>query len=232
MQLHGSDNTSLNHGHIKIWDIDGHNANDEFIYVLLYYSSGASRAKSLEIWHTKIKNSGRDFWQATNIDSVYIHDNEGDNGNLEQEPNHTSGFSLNDGNKFVRLERNRISNIPQFIYSGTLSGKLQTLNNVYIQGTSSVIANQAIYTKTATLLQYDSITTPKSKEAAIAQDKAQVVYQGLTVVAPKLFRYTTPTPLEIPGIKTYPVQAIVRETIKSGVTTKVLVYEGQEFILK
>lgn len=230
VQLHGSE-SSQNHGDIKIWDLDGHNANDEFLYVLLYYSANASRAKSLEVWHTKIKNCGRDYWQATNIDSVYFHDNEGDNGNLEQEPNHISGFSLNDGNKYVRLERNRVTNIPQFIYSGTVSGKLVTVNNTYIQGTSGFIANQAIYTKSSTLMQGDSIIAPKVLIAAIAQDKAQVTYMGLTVVAPKLFRYTTPKPIELPFIKSTPVQAIVEETTVNGVTTKVLVYNGMRFIL-
>jgi hypothetical protein len=226
VQLHGIESATFNHGNIKIYDIDGRNANDEFIYALLYYTANASRAKSLEIYHTKIKNSGRDFWQATNIDSIYIHDNIGDNGSLEQSSDHMSGFSLNDGNKYVKLENNRVTNIPQFIYSGTISGKLETLNNTYVQGTSVIIANQAIYTKTSTLLQYDSITTPKAKEAAIAQDKAQVTYQGLTVVAKKLFRYTTPIPQELPAIKTIPVQAIVEETTLGGQTTRVLIYNG------
>lgn len=231
LQLHGIDNASFNHGRIKIWDIDGKNANDEFIYALLYYSSNASRAKYLEIYHTKIRNSGRDFWQVTNVDTVYIHDNEGDNGNLEQEPNHISGFSLNDGNKYVKLENNQVTNIPQFIFSGTLNGKLELSNNVYNQGTSAYIANQAIYTKTTTLLQYDSIVAPKVKIAAIAQDKAVVTYQGISVQAPKLFRYTTPTPVEIPAVKSYPVQAIVEETTVNGKTTKYLIYLDQRFLL-
>lgn len=231
IQLHGIEDPNFNHGNIKIWDIDGHNSNDEFIYALLYYSSKASRAKSLEIWHTKIKNSGRDFWQVTNVDSVYIHDNEGDNGNLEREPNHLSGFSLNDGNKYAKLENNRVTNIPQFIYSGTIGGKLETLNNVYIQGTSSLIANQAIYTKTNTLLQYDSIIAPKVLIAAIAQDKAQVTYQGTTIVAPKTFRYTTPVPIELPAIKTEPVQAILETTYINGVAKQVLIYQGKRLNL-
>lgn len=232
IQLHGIEDKSFNHGDIKIWDIDGHNSNDEFIYVLLYYSSNASRAKSLEIWHTKIKNCGRDFWQATNIDSVYIHDNEGDNGNLEQEPNHISGFSLNDGLSYVKLENNRVTNIPQFIYSGTVGGKLETVNNVYIQGKSAYVNNQSIYTKTSTFLSGDSIIAPKVLIAAIAQDKAQVTYQGLTVVSPKLFRYTTPVPKELPSVKVTPVQAVIESTTINGVTKKVLVYQNFRFSLE
>lgn len=224
IQLHGLADASYNHGDIKIWDIDGRNANDEFIYALLYYSTNASRAKKLEIWHTKIKNLGRDPWQGTNIDSIYIHDNVADNGALEKNTDHMSGFSLNNGNKHVRLERNRVTNIPQFIYSGTVDGRLETLNNVYIQGTSAIVANQAIYTKSSTLLQYDSIIAPKAKIAAIAQDKAQVTYQGVTIVAPKVFRYTTPVPIELPTVKTEPVQAILETTTLNGVTKTVLIY--------
>lgn len=227
IQLHGVADPTFNHGDIRVWDIDGRNANDEFLYVLLYYSSGASRAKSLEVWHTKIKNSGRDFWQATNIDSVYFHDNEGDNGALEQNGDHISVFSLNDGLKYVKLENNKATNIPQYFYSGSTNGLIETLNNTYVQGTSTYINNQSIYTKSPTILHFDSITAPKVKIAAIAQDKAQVTYQGLTVVAPKLFRYTTPVPVELPVVKTYPETVLIEETILSGATTsKVLIYNG------
>lgn len=226
VQLHGIEDSNFNHGKIYVWDIDGNNANDEFFYEGLYFSKGASRAKYLEIWHTKVKNTGRDFWQFTNVDSTYIHDNEGDNGNLEQEPNHISGFSANDGNKYIKLENNRVTNIPQFIYAGTVGGKLETFNNVYIQGKSSYVNNQAIYTKSNTSLSGDSIIAPKVLIAAIAQDKAQITYRNLTIVAPKLFRYTTPVPIELPFVKTYPVQAIIEETTSNGKTTKVLIYEN------
>lgn len=229
LQLHGIEDATFNHGKIYIWDIDGNNANDEFIYDGLYYSKNASRAKYIEIWNTRIRNSGRDFWQITNVDSVYIHDNVGDNGNLEQEPNHISGFSLNDGNRHVRLQRNRITNVPQFIYSGTIDGRLETFNNVYIQGKSAYVNNQAIYTKSNTFLSGDSIIAPKVLIAAIAQDKAQVTYSNLTIVAPEKFRYSTPIPVELPFVKSYPVQAIVKETTLNGVTKKVLVYENREF---
>lgn len=226
LQLHGIEDPTFNHGKIYIWDIDGNNANDEFLYVLLYFSKGASRAKYLEVWNTRIRSSGRDFWQFTNLDSTYIHDNVGDNGNLEQEPNHISGFSANDGNKYIKLENNRVTNIPQFIYAGTVGGKLETFNNVYIQGKSSYVNNQAIYTKSETILSGDSIIAPKVLIAAIAQDKAQITYRNLTIVAPKLFRYTTPVPIELPFVKTYPVQAIIEETTSNGKTTKVLIYEN------
>lgn len=224
IQLHGIESPTYNHGKIKIYDIDGRNANDEFIYVLLYYSSNASRAKSLEIYHTNSRNIGRDIFQGTNIDSVYIHDNAGDNAGIENNGDHISGFSLNNGNTYTKLERNRITNTPQYIYSGSTAGRVETSNNVYIQGTSRYIANQAIYTKSNTLLQYDSIITPKAKIAAIAQDKAQVTYQGVTIVAPKVFRYTTPVPIELPTVKTEPVQAILETTTLNGVTKTVLIY--------
>lgn len=226
IQLHGIEDPNYNHGKIYIYDITGRNANDEFIYALLYYSANASRAEYLEIFHTDIANSGRDFFQATNFDSVYIHDNRGNNGGIESNGDHISCFSLNNGNKFVRLERNRVTNTPQFIYSGSVGGKLETSNNVYIQGTSTYINNQSIYTKTETLLQSDSIIAPKVIIAAIAQDKAQITYRNLTIVAPKLFRYTTPVPIELPFVKTYPVQAIIEETTSNGKTTKVLIYEN------
>lgn len=232
IQLHGIEDPTFNHGDIKIWDIDGRNSNDEFIYVLLYYSNNASRAKRLEIWHTNIHNSGRDFWQATNIDSVFVHDNTGDNGGLESNGDHISGFTGNNGNKFVRLENNRVTNTPQFFYSGSATGKLETSNNVYIQGTSTYINNQAIYTKSETLLQLDSIIAPKVKIAAIAQDKAVVTYQGLTVVSPNLFRYTTPVPVELPVVIDKPVQAIEHSETIGGKTTKVLIYNNQKFPLQ
>lgn len=230
VQFESYSDPSFSHGKLVIDGTRVRNANDEGFYVL-YNQPTKAYLDTLIVINTDVKNSGRDFWQEANVRYSYYENNTGDNGGLEQESNHISGFSLNDGLKEVRLENNRVTNIPQFIYSGTTTGKLFTVNNTYIQGTSAIIANQSIYTKSSTLLQGDSIIAPKVLIAAIAQDKAQVTYMRLTVVAPKLFRYTTPKPIELPSVENEPVQAILQTTTINGVVTKKLLYNGQEFVL-
>lgn len=230
MQFESYSDPAFNHGTLIIDGLVVTGAMGEGIYVL-YNQPIKAYLDTLIIRNTNISNTRRDFWQHANVRYALYENNIGDNGALEKNTDHMSGFSLNDGNKLTKLIGNKVSNVPQFIYSGTINGTLETSNNIYIQGTSAIIANQSIYTKTSTLLQYDSIIAPKVKIAAIAQDKAVVTYQGLTVQAPKLFRYTTPAPIEIPAVKSYPVQAIVEETTINGKTTKYLIYLDQRFLL-
>lgn len=231
VQFESYSDPSFSHGTLTIDGTIVVNSNDEPFYVL-YNQPTKAYLDTLRIRNTKIQNAGRDFYQFANVRWSHLYDNVADNGGLEQEPNHISGFSLNDGNKYVKLENNRITNIPQYIFSGTVGGKLETFNNVYIQGTSSYINNQAIYTKSNTFLSGDSIIAPKVLIAAIAQDKAQVTYQGLTIVSPKVFRYNTPVPVELPIVKTEPVQAILETSVINGITKKVLIYEGIRIEIK
>lgn len=222
-QVESYSDPNFNHGTLIIDGLTVTKAMGEGIYAL-YNQPTKAYLDTLIIRNTNISNTRRDFWQWANVRYAYAYNNVGNNGALEKNSLHISGFSLNDGNNYVKLENNRVTNIPQFIYSGTIGGNLETLNNVYIQGTSDLIANQAIYTKSTTLLQYDSIIAPKALIAAIAQDKAQVTYQGVTIVAPKEFRYTTPVPVELPTVKTEPVQAILETTTLNGVSKTVLIY--------
>ncbi len=228
VQFESYSDPSFSHGTLIIEGTQVFNANDEAFYVL-YNQPIKAYLDTLIIRKTKANNTGRDFWQWANVRYGYAVDNTGDNSGLEQEMNHISAFSLNDGNKYVKLENNHITNSPQFIFSGTIGGKLEQVNNVYIQGTSAVVNNQAIYTKSETIIQYDSIVAPKALIAAIAQDKSQVVYQGVTMIAPKQFRYTTPAPIELPVIKKTAGNITIIETTLSGKTTvQYFLPSGQE----
>jgi hypothetical protein len=233
IQFHGLTQV-YDHGSNRVWDIEGYNANDEFVYCLLYYvNSTTSRARKFEIWNTSISGAGRDFWQLTGVDTVLIHNNKGTRGAAELEPNHISGITLNDGVKYAEIYDNYISVIPQWIYAGTTTGVLKVWGNTYSQGEHAIKANSAAYIKTLAYFSGDVIEAPKTLIAGITADRAQITYQNEKIIAPKLFRLiNAPNPIEIPFIKSYESSVQVEETTLAGVTTIYLIYNGQRIQIK
>jgi hypothetical protein len=193
---------------------------------------------TLIIRNTNISNTRRDFWQQANVRWTLIEDNVGINGGLEMNPDHVSGFSLNGKNNIVILRRNKVSKIPQFVYSATASN-IQLDSNTYIQGDhAGPRANQAIYTKSPMTLRGNNIQTPKALIAAISADNTKVtlIATSNTIVAPKLERYVgtvsyyTPPPTVIKS-----TGEIIVETSTAwdgAITVKYFTSEGRELIIK
>jgi hypothetical protein len=244
IQYHGSYTSAVNgnnwnHGRNRLWDIEGYGANDEFVYIL-YFSAAAqngypvTRAKRFEIWNTSIDLSGRDFWQLTSVDTVIIHNNKGSRGAAELEPNHVSGITLNDGVKYAEIYDNDISTVPQWIYTGTAGGIVKVWNNKFTQGEHPIRANSAAYMKSTAYFSGDVIDAPKLKYAAFTADKAQITYQGETVIAPAMFRYfNAPAAIELPSVKkTEGTITIVETTIGGRTTVQYFLPSGQELIIK
>lgn len=185
-QTESYSDVNYNHGKLVIGGTQVLRAMGEGFYIG-YNQPTKAFLDRLEIRGTSVANSRRDFWQLGNVNDTIIESNRGSNGGLERNPDHISGFSLNGKNDRVVIKNNILDRVPQFIYSATQS-KIEVEGNTYTQG-DTMIANQAIYTKSPMTLRNNVITTPLAKECAITADGCAVeLVEPNTITAPKLYR--------------------------------------------
>jgi hypothetical protein len=180
---------NYSHGKLVIDGLTVTKAMGEGIYNL-YNQPTKAYLDTLIIRNTTISNTRRDFWQQANVRYTIYENNKGENGGLEMNSDHVSGFSLNGKNTLVILRKNRVGTIPQFIYSSTQS-TVYVDSNRYDQGNhAGPRVNQAIYSKAIMYLKSNIINTPAAKEAVVTVDGGTLNWDiSSTFVGPKQFRY-------------------------------------------
>lgn len=188
-QVESYSDPNFNHGKLVIDGLTVTKAMGEGIYIN-YNQPTKAYLDTLEIRNTNISNTRRDFWQLANVRTTLIEDNKGDNGGLEMNPDHVSGFSLGGKNGKVVIRNNVISRVPQLLFSGTQSN-IDLENNTYNQGDhAGNRANQAIYTKSPMTLKRNNINAPAALAAIITADGATVNWDVSNMFnGPKLFRF-------------------------------------------
>lgn len=231
--------SNWNIGNVTIDNVHITNANDEIFYLLHNTTIGNyTRGKILRVRNSSGRGAGRDGGQAIAFDSVIFINCVFDDLGREMESNHISGFSLNAGNKNILIENCRVTNSPQFIYSGTegVEGNATIKNSYFDQGSAQFIdpktgkltsGNQALYLKADknpnfiyTLID-NTIIAPKVLRSAIAVDNATLRYSGNNISAPVEFYRAGGTVqlIELPVIKNYFISIQVQETTIGGQTT-------------
>lgn len=234
-------------GKVHVYDMIFRNSGDETLYVGHFKKirdDGVEMADGVELIVERVKaeNMGRDFGQQRGFKKVTFKDCQAKNIGLEAHNDHCSGFSLNDGStEEILLDNCTIENAKQFVYGGstTKSIKATIRNSKYIQGThAGTRANSALYLKGPGqwALENSEINAPNVLQAAITADGSQVTYTNCKIVAKdidRLFNGGTVKEIESqPVVKVTDVMAQLEETTFKGQTTRKLLYDNQEFVLK
>jgi hypothetical protein len=226
-------------GTVRIARIRGINAYDEFVY-MLHFTRAAQNGyvptggDSLFITDCDFNNAGRDGAQPTGWKYVYIVGNRFANGGREKSSDHCSGFSLNEGNGIVIIEKNIISNYPQLVYSGP-GAKTRFTGNKYVKG--GINTNQAAYLKAGEyVFEGNTIEAPTAKEAVITADGATVHWDiSNQFIGPKNFRYFNGgKSIEHPFVTTSTDTITVKTSATSTEPTKTQYFtsDGKELIVK
>jgi hypothetical protein len=187
--------------YLIVTGLQGENANDEFMYIDKYTSKPVNGiyptgCEYVELVRCGVKKSGRDYFQGQGIKDWRIEECYGEDGGLEQEPNHVSAISSNGANEFLSVIGCNFKNIPQLIFGATEGkpGKVVVSDTNYTQGTNAVVSNQAVYLR-GDKVPYSAefkncnINAPLVKEAVFSADGATIeVSKNCTITGPKLSR--------------------------------------------
>jgi hypothetical protein len=190
----------FNHGKLKIEKTVVRNANDESFYIL-YTRAQKGYLDSLIITGTDVENTGRDFWQFTNVRNVLIENNRGANGGLERNGDHISGFSANEKNANVIIRNNVVTNTPQFAFSGG-GGKTLFENNTF-QQENAPGGNQGLYLRDGEfILKGNWFNAVNSVRSVIGIDKSKLTWDVSNTFVGKqpFFLFTGSTLTEVPVI--------------------------------
>lgn len=233
-----------NLGDVHLYDMTVYNAGDEGGYTNHFaLDGGYARGENLLVENFKVYGSGRDFDQQWGFRNVVYRKCYGENGGKEADPNHCSALSMNGYTETLLIEDCDFKNVAQLVYSGApepgkkIDAKIVRVK--YDQGThAGARNNQAAYLKGPGKYHFEDceINAPNVLQAAITADGSQVTYTNCKIVAKDIDRlFNGGTVTEIipqPVVKVTDVAAKLEETTFKGVTTKKLIYDNQEFIIK
>lgn len=237
-QFAGVKNINHNLGKVYKHHLIIRNAGDEGSYDNHFaLDGGYAQGEEIVVEDCEVYGSGRDFFQQWGFRNAIYRRCYGENGGKEANPDHCSALSMNGYTESLLIEDCEFKNVAQLIYSGkpepgkTIDAKIYRTR--YDQGVHAGNRNNsAAYLKGPGTYYFEQceINAPNVLQAAITADGSQVTYSGCKINAKDIDRlFNGGTVKEVPFVRSYPAEVV--ETTMAGLTTKKLLYNGQEIVI-